>query len=59
MSAAAAASAATVRTWFQVVQLARYPAHRPALSGSAGATDASALFFGTLHTTVTNRLPTR
>jgi hypothetical protein len=57
LNAAAAASAAAVRTWFQAVQLVRYAAHSRA--PCAGSARASASFLGTLHRMVTSRVPTR
>jgi len=56
---AAAARAATVRTWFQNVQLVMYAVHRRAPSALAGSTAANALLSGTLKTIVTSIVPTR
>ncbi len=53
VSAAAAASAAIVRTWFQNVQLVRYLAHKFAPCVLSGLAIASASFNGTLNTSVT------
>lgn len=43
-SAAAAASVAAARTWFQAVHVERQSAHRVALAGFAGATVGLTLF---------------
>ena len=55
---AAAASAAAVRTWFQVVQPVTYAAQSLAPPGSAGAMADNESFLGTLNTMVTNTVPT-